>query len=100
LQPRVEVLDPLGDVLQLALVRALDLARLADRQVQGQLDAAVLVRCVQPRLSPAVAARRETDPVVAGLVSREREAAGRGTALRYDSVIVVKDFLLREGLLG
>ncbi|KAK5629141.1 hypothetical protein RRF57_004855 [Xylaria bambusicola] len=75
LQARVEVLDTLRNVLQLALISALDLARLADGQVQRQLDAAVGVRSVQPALAAAVAARREADAVVARLVRREGEPA-------------------------
>lgn len=96
-QARVEVLDALGDVLQLALVGALDLAGLADGQVQGQLDAAVGVRGVQPVLAAAVAARGEAEAVLAGLVRREGEAAGRRAALGDDPVIVVEDFLFTGG---
>jgi len=41
-ESRVQVLDPLGQVVHLALVAALDLARLADGEVNVELDAAVL----------------------------------------------------------
>lgn len=97
MQARVEVLDALRDVLQLALVGALDLAGLADGHVQGQLDAAVGVRGVEPVLAAAVAARREAEPVLARLVRREGEAAGRHAALGDDAVVVVEDFLFGEG---
>jgi hypothetical protein len=76
LQARVQVLDALRDVLKLALITALDLARLADGKIQSQLDAAVRGGCAQPVLAPAVAARCEADAVIAGLVCREGEAAG------------------------
>jgi hypothetical protein len=41
LQPRVQVLDPLRERLDLVLVGALDLARLANSHVQRELDGAV-----------------------------------------------------------
>lgn len=97
-QARVEVLDALGDVLQLALVGALDLAGLADGEVEGELDAAVGVGGVEPALAAAVTAGREAEAVVAGLVRGEGEAARRGAALGDDSVVVVEDFLFHGEL--
>lgn len=101
LQARVEVLDALGDVLQLALVGALDLAGLADGEVERQLDAAVGGRGVEPVRPVAVAAGREAEPVVARLVRREREAPRRRAALGDYPVVVVEDLLLaRAGVLA
>ena len=41
LQPAVQVLDLLRDIINLALVRALNLACLPDRHVQREFDSAV-----------------------------------------------------------
>lgn len=99
LQTRVEVLDPLGDVLELALVGALDLAGLADGEVEGELDAAVGVGGVQPALAAAVAAWREAEPVVARVGRREGEAPRGRAPLRDYSVVVVEDFLFEGRVL-
>ncbi len=96
LQARVEVLDALRDILQLALVTALDLARLADGQVQRQLDAAVGARGVQPVLAAAVAARREAEAVVASLVRREVNRPDEEPRCDTTRWVVVEDFLLRR----
>lgn len=79
LQPGVQILDALGQVLHLALVGALDLRGLTNSQVQLQLDAAVGVVGAKPALAAAVGGRGEADLVLAGLGGAEGEAA-RGLA--------------------
>lgn len=74
LETRVEVLDALRQVLHLALVGASDLGRLADGQVELQLDAAVGVVLRQPALPARVGRRGEADLVLAGLGRGEGEA--------------------------
>jgi hypothetical protein len=93
-QPRIQVLEPPSKILNLGLVGALELARLADGKVEGQADAAVGLGGAEP----GGAARRrrglEADLVVACVGGREGEAARLATALRDDAVVVVEDFLL------
>lgn len=92
MQSSIQVLDAGRDVLQLVLVAALDLARLADDEIELHLDAAVGALRREPR-GPAGGGRgREADLVVAGLVGREGEAARGGAALGDDAVVVVEDF--------
>ena len=98
-QAGVKVLDAPGQILQLALVGALDGARLADGDVERQPNAAVGVTRRQPSAPAAVGRGREADLVVSGLSRREGELAARAAALRDDAVVVVKDFLERGVLL-
>lgn len=93
LQAGVEVADAADEVLHLGLVGALDLARLADGQVQLQPDAAVGAQHAQPVLAPAAARRREADPVLARVRRAEREPPRRAAPLRYHAVVVVEELL-------
>ena len=94
LQAGVEVADALDDVLHLALVGALDLASLADGEVEAQLDAAVGAQDAQPVLAAAVAGGGEAEAVLAGVGGAEGEAARGAAALGDDAVVVVEEFLL------
>ena len=93
LQAGVEVADALDDVLHLALVGALDLASLADGEVEAQLDAAVGAQDAQPVLAAAVAGGGEAEAVLAGVGGAEGEAAGGAAPLGDDAVIVVEELL-------
>ncbi len=79
LQAGVEVADTADEVLHLGLVGALNLARLADGQVELEPDAAVGAQHAQPVLAPAAARRREADTVLAGVGRAEGEPP-RGAA--------------------
>ena len=90
LQPRVEVPDALRDILDLALVGALNLAGLADGHVEAELDATIGCRGAQPSLAAAGGGGREADLVLARLSCVEGEPAARGASLGYHAVIVVE----------
>lgn len=96
LQPRVQVAHALRYVGHLALVGALDIARLADREVEGQLDAAVGVQGAEPALAAGARGRREADAVLASVGGAECEAAGGAATLRDHTVVIVKDLLLMQ----
>ena len=90
LQPHIQILDPLHDILNLALIRALDLAGVADRQIQRELDAAGRLAVGEVARAMRGVARGEADAVVAGVGGREGEAALGGALLRDDAVVVVE----------
>lgn len=94
-QPRVEVLDARGNVLELVLVAALDLVGLADDEVEPHLDAAVGDARGEPPGAARARGRHEADLVVAGFLGGEGEAAGGLATLGDDAVVVVKDLLRR-----
>jgi hypothetical protein len=77
--------------LHLILVCALNLARLANRQVQRKLDSAMDAGA-QPAAARRHVLRRHADAVLARVRGAESEAALRGAALRNDAVVVVKGF--------
>jgi hypothetical protein len=93
LQPAIQVPHLLHNILDLALIRTLDLACLADREVQLELDAARRLSVRQPAAVGRGARRREAEPVLARVCGREGEAALGGAALRDDAVVVIKDLL-------
>jgi len=90
LQPSIEVLDLLHQILHFTLIRALDGARLADRQVEVELDLPAGNTVAQPATSGPGVRRREADAVVAAVGGGECEAAFCGAALVDDAVVVVK----------
>ncbi len=85
-QAPVQVLDARDNVLDLALVGALNLARLANGHVERQAHAANRVALAQPAVAGR-RRRREADLVLAGLLRREGEAALALAALRDDAVV-------------
>jgi len=97
LQSRIKVLDLLHDILNLALIRTLNRARLPDREVEIQPDAAGRVAAVQPAARGGGRRRGEADLVVAGVGGAEGEAAGAGAALRNDAVVVVEGLVDGDG---
>ena len=93
LQPAIQVPHLLHNIFDLALIRTLDLARLADREVQLELDAARRLSVRHPDAVGRGARRREAEPVLARVRGREGEAALGGAALRDDAMVVVEDLL-------
>lgn len=90
LQSGIEVLDLLHDILDLALVRTLDGAGLADREVEVQLDASDRMASAQPTACRRSGRGGEADFVVTRVRGAEREATSAGTPLRNDAVVVVE----------
>lgn len=97
LQSGIQVLD-LGDQIRhLVLVAALDLARLANRQVEFELDVTGRHAVAQPTLRRGCIGGREANLVLAAVCRAEGEAAvDRGALLRYDAVVVVECFFDRD----
>ena len=96
LQAPIQIPDLLRDLAQFSLVRAVDRARLPDRQIQIQLHIAMRGAPRQPasRGSPDGS---EADAVVARIGGGEGELARRAAAGVDDSVVVVKGFFDRDG---
>lgn len=93
LQARVQVAHLLHRVLDLVLVRRLDLRAVADGHVQLELDPAHLRAGEEEARRRGDVGRREAQAVVAGVGGREDEFAGGGGALRDDAVVVVEGFV-------
>jgi len=93
LQARVQVSHLLDHVLDLVLVRALDLRSVADGHVELELDAAGLRAVEEEAGGRGHVGGREAEAVVAGVGGGEDEfAAGLG-ALGDDAVVVVEGFV-------
>lgn len=92
LQPAVQIAHLLHDIIQLALVRALNLARLANHHIQVEPH-----RAVNTAAQPAAGARHilgcEAQAVLARVGGGEGEAAFCGAALGNDTVIVIEGLL-------
>lgn len=96
LQARVQVLDPLHNVVNFSFVLALNLARLADSQVKVQPEPALRLAHVQPAVARVAAVRHcnsEAETVLAGFGSGEGEAAFARASLIDDPVVIVESFL-------
>lgn len=89
----VEVLDAASNVFDLVLVGALELAGLADGEVQVETDAAVGVVDAEPAVAARGGAGGKAKLMVAGIGGGKGEAAGAGTTLGDNAVVVVKDFI-------
>lgn len=92
LQPTIQVLHALHQIRHLALILALDLARLPNRHVQRNPHRPVR-GARQPPARRGVRLGRETDLVVARVGGGEGEAAVVRVALVDDAVVVVEDFV-------
>lgn len=88
MQSAVQITNPLHNILHLVLILGLDLARLANGNIQGNLDGTLGVG--QPAARGSVGLRGEADAVLAGIGSGEGEAASVVLALGDDAVIVVE----------
>ncbi len=102
-QPPVQLLDLGHDAVDLGLVLALDLARLADGHVDGQLDPAHghAAGAGEPasQADRRVARGREADSVQTGVGRTESKlgrAVRRRRLLRHHAVVVVKRLLDRD----
>jgi len=90
LQPAVQILDLLHQILHFTLVRAFDGARLADGKVEVELDLPARNAVAQPSPARPGVCRREADTVVPAVRGGECEAALCGAALVDDAVVVVE----------
>lgn len=88
MQAAVEITHTLHDILHFVLVLGLDLARLANGNVQGELNGALAAG--HPARGRDVGFGQEADPVLAGVGGGEGEAAGVVFALVHDAVVVVE----------
>jgi hypothetical protein len=93
LQAGVQVAHLLDHVLDLVLVRALDLGGVADGHVELELDAADLRAVEEEARGGGNVGGREAEAVVAGVGGCEDEFAARGGALGDDAVVVVEGFV-------
>ena len=96
-QAAVEVLDLLHDALDLALVGTLDVAALADDEVEAEFDAADGLAGAEPAVRGGAGRGRKADAVVAGVGGAEGEAAFGGAFGGDDAVVVVEDFVDGDG---
>lgn len=90
LQPRIEIPHLLHHIIHLFLVRALDRTRLANDHVELELDAADLTATKEKAGSGPDIRRRETEPVLAGICSRECEFTIAAAVLADNAVVVVE----------
>jgi len=93
LQARVQVADLLDHVLDLVLVRALDLGGVADGHVEFEFDAADLRAVEEEARGCGHVGGREAEAVVAGVGGREDKFAAGGGALGHDAVVIVEGFV-------
>jgi len=91
LQPAVQVPDLLRQIIELGLVRALDLG-LADGQVQREFHARVDATA-EPCAALLDILGHDAKPMLAAVGSAEGELASAGTALGDDAVVVVEGLL-------
>lgn len=93
LQARIQIAHFLDHIIDLVLVRALDLGSVADGHVELELDAAGLGAVEEVAGGRGDVGGREAETVVAGVGGGEDEfAAGLG-ALGDDAVVVVEGFV-------
>lgn len=90
LQPSIQILNLLHNILNLPLIRTLNIARLPNRKVESKFDPALVAPEPRPALGGR-ALRREADLVLARVGRGEGEAALARTPLRHDLVVVVED---------
>jgi hypothetical protein len=93
LQARVQVAHLLDHILNLVLVRALDLRSVADGHVKLKLDAAGLSAVEEEAGGRRHVGGREAEAVIAGVGGGEDEFATGLGALGDDAVVVVEGFV-------
>lgn len=93
LQPRIQILHLLHHFTHLVLVRALNLARLANNHIKLESDATDLVAAEKESGGGGDVGRCEAQAVVAGVSGGESEFAAAGAPLVDDAVVVVEDFV-------
>lgn len=92
-QATIQILDSLHNILYLALVGALNGTRVANRHVEGELDAAIRLEGREPATRAGCRLWCEADTVFTRVGSSKGEAATGRALLVDDAVVVVKDFL-------
>ena len=93
LQPSIQILNLLHNILHLVLIFRLDLARLTDSHVQGDLDGAGRGTAQPAAADGGVGLGSDADLVQTGVGGGEGEAAGVAVALGDDAVVVVEGFV-------
>lgn len=89
-QPAVQILDPLHDILDFVLILSLNLAGLTNGKVDGELDGAQ--RVGQPA-GGGIRLRCEADSVLARIRGREMEATRVAVPFGHDAVVIVEGLL-------
>lgn len=89
-QPAVQILDTLNNVLHLILVFSLDLAGLTNGKVDGEFDGAPGV--AQPA-GDSISLGCEANSVLAGIRRREVEAARVAITFGHNAVVIVEGLL-------
>lgn len=89
MQPSVQIFDLLHNILHLALVLRLDLARLANGYVKRNPDR-IRRTTGEPASGHMAAIGSQTDLVLTSVGGGEGEAAGVTVALGNDSVVIVE----------
>lgn len=92
LQSSIQILNLAHNILHLPLILTFNLARLPDRHVEIDANAAGR-STVQPPASGNMRVRGETDLVQARVGGGKSEAAGVTVALVDDAVVVVEGFV-------
>lgn len=88
MQTAIQITHTLDDILHLILILSLDLARLANGNVQVDPDGGLAAG--HPARGRDVGFGQEADTVLAGVCGREGEAAGVVFALVNDAVVIVE----------
>jgi hypothetical protein len=89
-QPAVQILDPLHDILDFVLILSLNLAGLTNSKVDGELDGAQ--RVGQPA-GGGIRFRCEADSVLARIRGGEMEATRVAVPFGHDAVVIVEGLL-------
>lgn len=89
LQPAVQIPNLLRQIIDLALVRALDLARLSNRQIQRELYTGVYI-LAEPGTALLHILWNHADSVLAAVSRAESKLSGARAALGYHAVVVVE----------
>lgn len=90
MQPAVQILNPLHDILDFVLVLSLNLAGLTNGNVDGELDGA---RRVGQPAGGDIRLRCEADSVLAGICGGEVEATRVAVPLGHNAVVIVEGLL-------
>ena len=92
LQPVVQILNLLCDVVDLGLIGTLNLARLTNRHVQVELDGAVHTTGSKPARRCYIL-RRKAEPVLARIGCGEGKAPFAMASLCNDTMVVIESLL-------
>lgn len=90
MQPAVQILDPLHDILDFVLILSLNLAGLTNGKVDGELDGA---RRVGQPAGGSIRLRCEADSVLARIRGGEMEATRVAVPFGHDAVVIVEGLL-------